>query len=88
MINDPILKNYPYNASSYLKYPWPNSGPLLATIQWLLPTLTLSRKIYLFTYIFNTQQTNIGNAYKGGISWKGQGLSLKYRPIIRIWNTL
>jgi len=67
-MNDPILKDYPYDASSYLKYPWPNSGPLSAAIQWLLLTLTLSKRICLYTYIFNMLQTNVGNAYKGALS--------------------
>jgi len=67
-MDDPILKDYPYDALSYLKYPWPNSGPLSAAIQWFLPTSTLSKRICLYTYIFNTQQTNVGNAYKGALS--------------------
>ena len=66
--NGPILKDYPYNASSYLKYPWSNSGPLSAAIQWLLLTSTLSKGICLYTYIFNTQQTSIGNTYRGALS--------------------
>jgi len=67
-MDNPILKDYPYDTSSYLKYPWPNSEPLSAAIQWLLPTLILSKRICLYTYIFSMQQTNVRNAYKGALS--------------------
>ena len=74
-----ILKNYSYNASAYLMFLWPSSGPLLSVIQLLLPISISSRKIFLYTYIFSTWQINVGSNYKGALNTL---LSIPFSPSI------
>jgi len=50
-----LIKLLPYNDLRYLTIPWPSCGPLSSGIQWLLPILTSSGRIGLYTFISNTQ---------------------------------
>jgi len=59
LINKLLLIKLPlYNDLCYLTIPWPSCRPLSLEIQWLLPILTFSERIGLFTFISNTQLIN------------------------------
>jgi len=53
-----LIKLFLYNDLRYLTISWPSYRPLLSRIQWLLPILTSSGRIRLFTFISNTQPIN------------------------------